>query len=127
MILDTTFIIDLIKADINAVNKFKELKEKRLVTTPTIFELWSGIVQSNKPEQEKRKILEILDSQLILNLDRKSAEEAGKISGSLVKEGKTIDSEDSMIAGIAKVYNEKILTRNIEHFSRIKEIEIETY
>ena len=127
MILDTTVLIDLMKADINAINKIKELKERKLVTTPTIFELWSGITKSNKPEQEKRKELEILDSQLILNLVRKSAEEAGKISGTLIKEGETIDTEDSMIAGIAKVHNESILTRNVDHFNRIRDIKIETY
>ncbi len=126
MILDTTVIIDLMNNDTKIVEKIKKISGPLFVTTPTIFELYSGITQSKKPIQEKKKILSILDSQLILNLDKNSAEEAGEIDGTLIKEGQQIDPEDCMIAGIAKIYEEKILTKDM-HFSRIKDIEIETY
>jgi len=130
MILDTSFVIDLMDGLPEAIEKLKQLnhlKENCFITTPTIFELWSGIVQSDKPEQEKRKVLDILESQLILNFDNLSAEEAGKIDGTLLKEGFSIDPEDSMIAGVAKFHNEVILTRNIKHFSRIYGLKIESY
>ena len=110
-----------------AIEKIKQINETQFITTPTIFELWSGIAQSKKPVQEKKKILAVLESQLVLNLDKESSEEAGEIDGTLIKEGQQIDPEDSMIAGIAKAYGEKILTRNVSHFDRIKGIEIETY
>lgn len=38
-----------------------------------------------------------------------------------------IDPEDAMIAGIALLSNETILTKNVEHFSRIRNLKIETY
>jgi len=127
MILETTFIIDLMNGNPEAIEKIKQINETQFITTPTIFELWSGIAQSKKPVQEKKKILAVLESQLVLNLDKESSEEAGEIDGTLIKEGQQIDPEDSMIAGIAKAYGEKILTRNVSHFDRIKGIEIETY
>lgn len=130
MILDSSFIIDLMNGLPGAVEKLKrldQLKENCFITTPTIFELWSGITQSDKPEEEKRKVLDILESQLILNFDKPSAEEAGKIDGTLAKEGSSIDPEDSMIAGIAKLHNETVLTKNIKHFSRINNLKIESY
>ncbi|KAF5434089.1 putative nucleic acid-binding protein, contains PIN domain [Candidatus Methanophagaceae archaeon] len=38
-----------------------------------------------------------------------------------------IDPEDAMIAGIALINDESVLTRNVEHFSRIRDLKIETY
>ena len=130
MILDTSFLIDLMDGLPEAIEKLKQLgqlKENCFITTPTIFELWSGIVQSDKPEQEKGKVLDILESQLILNFDKPSAEEAGRIDGILIKEGNVIDPEDCMIAGIAKINNEKVLTRNIKHFQKVPGIDLESY
>ena len=130
MIVDTSFVIDLMNGTPEAVEKAKQLwkeKENLFVTTVTIFELWSGVTQSQKPEQEKRKILGVLGSQLILELDEESAEEGGRIDGLLVREGLRIEPEDCMIAGIAKHHQETILTRNIKHFGRIKGLSVESY
>jgi len=129
MIFDTSFVVDLMDRQPDAVNKFWAIqgKENIFVTTPTIFELWSGIARSSRPEQEKKKVLEVLGSQLILELDEKSAEEGGRIDGLLVREGLRIDPEDCMIAGIAKHYQQKVLTRNVKHFNRIKGLSVESY
>ncbi len=129
MILDTSFIIDLMDYKETAINKLNELlrrSEPQLVTTPTIFELFSGIAQSDKPDKEKEKVMTVLSCQTILPLEQSGAEAAGEIDGRLVKEGHTIDPEDCMIAGIAKVRNQVILT-NDEHFQRIKEVRVERY
>lgn len=130
MILDTSFLIDLMSQQPDAVKKFWELQEQKkslFIVAPTIFELWSGIAQSSKPETEKKKVMQTVESQIILPFEKESAKEAGKIDGTLCKEGQTIDPEDCMIAGIAKYYDEVILTRNVKHFSRIKGVNIETY
>lgn len=130
MILDTTLIIDLMENIPEAIGKVKQLQlrqEHLFVSSITIFELWAGIWQSGKTEKEKRKVLDILESQLILDFSKADAEEAGKIQGLLVKSGNRIDPEDCMIAGTAKQHNEQVLTRNIKHFSRIKDLSVETY
>lgn len=130
MIGDTTFIIDLIDGLPEAVERLRELQERQeilFVTTPTIFELWTGITQSDRPEKEKMKAMQVLEGQLILNLTQESAEEAGMIHGTLINEGQRIDPEDCLIAGIAKHHNDTILTRNTKHFERIKGIAVETY
>ena len=63
----------------------------------------------------------------ILGLNAKSAAKAGEVQGKLIKEGKMIDPEDAMITGIALLNNEIILTKNVEHFSRVRDLKIETY
>ena len=130
MIVDTSFVIDLMDGDAGALEKAKLLwkeKENIFITTVTIFELWCGIAQSKKSEQEKKKVLTVLESQLILELDEKSAIEGGKIDGNLVREGLQIEPEDCMIAGIAKHHQERVLTRNTNHFGRIRGLSIVSY
>ena len=130
MILDTGFVIDLMEGLSEATIKMKEIRESResiFVSTPTIFELWTGVAQSNWPECEKQKVKEVIESQLILDLTKTCAEEAGMMNGKLWKEGRPIDPEDCMIAGIAKHHDEAILTRNIKHFGRIPGIQVKTY
>lgn len=130
MILDTSFLIDLMENDESALQrkqKLAENKEAYRVAAPTIFELWSGISASDKPEKEKTRVLAALSEISTVQLNRKSAEKAGEIHGSLAKEGQGIDAIDSMIAAIAILENEAVLTRNIKHFTRVKGLRVERY
>ncbi len=130
MIFDTTFIVDVMRNEAAAVAKLHELISKgepQLVTAVTIFELFSGLARSKKPEQEKEGIRKVLYGQLIIHFDKEAAERAGDIDGTLIKEGTMIDPTDSMIAGIAVIKKEKLLTRNVKHFSRVRGLEIEVY
>ncbi len=71
MILDTTFLIDLMKEDPAAVKKLKELERDKItqnIAALTLYELYVGIMLSTKPEKEKRKVLDTLASMNILDL-----------------------------------------------------------
>ena len=130
MILDTAFIIDLMKEERSAVTKLREMERDKIaqnIASPTLYELYVGITLSTKPEKEKKKVIDTLISMDILSLDAKSAAKAGEVQGKLINEGRMIDPEDAMIAGIALLNNETILTKNVEHFSRIRGLKIETY
>jgi tRNA(fMet)-specific endonuclease VapC len=130
MILDTTFILDVMNGDERALERQIQLSESGesvRVGSPTIFELWTGIACSLYPETEKIKVATVLTQFDVINLNRISAEKSGEINGSLIKNGVKIDPEDAMIAGIAMLENETVLTRNVKHFSRINGLRIETY
>ena len=130
MIADTSFLIDIMARDPAALRKARELEETGttiLVGSPSVFELFSGVALSRKPDEEKRKITTVLSSLPQLSLDSPSASAGGMIYGERSKAGQTIDAEDAMIAGIARVNQEKVLTRNTKHFSRIEGVTIETY
>ena len=130
MIVDTTFLIDIMEKLPEAeeiLNKLSKNGEPLLVTSLSIFELYTGIIRSQNPIKEKNKILKALQDQVILSLDEKSAEKAGEIDGILIKEGNMLGIIDCMIAGIAFIKNEKVLTRNIKDFSKIRGLKIETY
>src|SRR3989338_7270960 len=129
MILDTSFIIDLLRSDNGAVKKAEELQkssELLLTTTITVFEIWQGTMDI-KNDKKRTAISELLQSLGLLVLDFDSAKKAGEIHSRLIKKGEEIDPEDSMIAGISITRGERLLTRNIEHFKRIGEFRLELF
>ena len=130
MILDTYFLIDLFRNETKAIQKFIEIQRKNTpiaITTPSIVEICTGLYLTKKTETEKKKIMDVIESQIIRELDKESAQKAGEINGNLIKKGQHIGIIDSMIAGIAHRNNEPILTRNTKHFDRISEIKVEKY
>ena len=106
ILLDTTFLIDLLKKRSNAVNKTKDINhEEKLV--------------------EANILLEKLE---ILSLDKNSAILSAKIGGDLTLKGQIVGDMDNMIAGIALSNGiSTIVSRDKGHFSRIKGIKVETY
>ena len=130
MLADTSFIIDLMIRDADAVQKAREMEAKSLpliVSAPTVFELYVGLSLSSKPEEEKTKILAVLQSLPFLPLDYESAQAGGKVYGDKKRSGHTLDPEDAMIAGIAKVHGKKLLTRNLRHFQGIEGVNVVPY
>ena len=130
MILDTCFILDVMRGDKSAIEKLNELdsaNQPQLVTSLTIFELFTGISRSIRPEAELVKIDGVLTDQLRIPFDDVAAMRAGDIHGILLNSGTPIGVIDSMIAGIALSRSEKILTRNVSDFNKVNSLEIETY
>ena len=130
MILDTSFLIDLIKGDKSVVGTKALLTEKRetcRVSAATIFELWTGITSSSRSQEEKVRVINAVAELPIVNVSRQIAEKAGEINGTLIKSGEQIDAMDTIIAASSLLENETLLTKNIKHFGRVKGLRIETY
>lgn len=130
MILDTSFLIDLMDGDDDA----KERKDRLLreheafkVSTATIFELWTGIYACVESGEEKSKVLNALAGIDVVNATKAVAEKAGEIHGTLIKEGKVIDNMDALIASSAILENEPVLTRNVKDFGKVKGLRVEAY
>jgi predicted nucleic acid-binding protein len=62
----------------------------------------------------------------VLSLDNDSAKEAAEIQFNLSKKGIKIDNEDIMIAAIAKLNGEKIITKD-NHFTFIDGLKVLKY
>ncbi len=129
MIIDTTVLIDLLRGNQGIVTKLKALQQQNIplfLTSISVFELWQGTsdVRNEKKSQQLHHLLESLGT---FTFDIPAAKESGNIHARLKEEGHMIDSEDSMIAGIAKINHETLLTRNVKHFERIPGLNTETY
>jgi len=122
MILDTNFLIEVLKNNSKAVEKLHELKEKRepiLIPPGVLYELYTGA----KSEREIKRIEnKIKRAELTPRIEK----EAAQIRKKLENRGKPVSSVDYLIAGTAQHLDEKILT-NDQHFKTIEKIEIEEF
>ncbi len=128
--LDSTFLVDFLRNDKSAIEKAEEIKNDTLVTTSiNIFEVLLGIYRKKQPARNElenfKKLLSNLD---ILYFDTPSSFLASKITSDLMSQGKEIDALDCLTAGAMTSKNcNTIITRNKEHFQRIKGIKVEGY
>ena len=124
--IDSDIIINFLRKEKNAVELINQLKDKgELITTTVInsFELWKGYYRfKNKTTFDT--IEQFLSEIEILLLEPKSSKKAAEIFESLSSEGQTVDALDVMIASIAMVNNEPILTLNKNHFERIPGVKL---
>jgi len=132
ILLDTSFIIDLLRERRNAINKAVELinRDKLATTYLNIYELLLGVYNKKGINHEKElNTLKNLKEKLeILTLDEDSTIKSAKIGGELMLKGQIVGDTDNMIAGIALSNGiSTIVTRDKEHFERIKGIKVETY
>lgn len=126
MILDTSFIIDVMNGEEEALEKLKKVEEsseKVSVTAVTIHELYSGLSSSDRPEEEREKIMNVVQSKNIAELDEDSAIKSGRAEGRFEGSEK-IPPQDCMIAGIASQNSEKILTNDSDFESLARELDI---
>ena len=93
-----------------------------IVSAPTVFELYVGITLSSKAEEEKAQVLAVIGSLPFLPLDAESSGAGGRIYAERSSMGSTIDPEDAMIAGVAWVHGERVLTRNLSIFRALREL-----
>lgn len=93
-------------------------------TSVNAFEVFYGAYRSQKRSNVEgtRRLLERLD---VLPFDQESSESAGETLAGLAARGEMVDYRDVMIAAIARTRGLKLVTRNREHFSRIKGLELE--
>ncbi len=128
--LDTCFIIDILRNNLKAAlvkERIEKSSESLTIASPTIIELMRGLESENVRENERERIDSFIKSVTTLPLDKESAIKSGEIESYLIGDGQRIDIEDIMIAAIAIVNHEKLITRNEKHFNRIKGLEVEIY
>lgn len=125
--IDTSIFVDCLRTDtIPSSAAFMQCfgdNDCGYVSSITIAELSVGAHLSNRKDALE-KTLSILKTVEIINIDENIAINAGKIYSKLAKEGKQIELNDCLIAATSlSIGINKIVTRNINHFQRIEEIE----
>ncbi len=125
LILDTSFLIDLLLNHKEAVELAASLEEKEILKTTSIcvYELFRGI----KKKESIEKLEQLCSELIVLSFDKEAAKKAGIISNELLRKGQEIDPEDCMIAAIALLNNDTLVTRNVGHFNRIINLNIKSY
>ncbi len=89
-------------------------------TAINAYELYYGARRSDNPEKSFSAVNSLLKSIPILEFDNRAALKAGDIQAELMDIGKPVNILDALIAGVVITNKEVLLTRNIDHFGRIK-------
>ena len=134
-LLDTSFLIDLVRGKREAIELAKRLDEERAyiaASAVTVYEYLLGVYLSYWGDEEKLKEkLEIAESELarldVLPFNGEIARKTAEIAAYLLKRGEVIGLADTIIAATALTYNLKLVTRNVKHFSRIPGLKVLTY
>ena len=130
MILDTSFLIDIMKGDRSALAKVDEIEAddtEQVVPAMTLQELYIGVGASEMPEHERRKIEKVVETRPILATSEEIARKAGRIDGRLRKDGRRINVGDATIGATGIVREEPVLTGDPDHFERIPGLDVVTY
>jgi tRNA(fMet)-specific endonuclease VapC len=127
-LIDTNIIIYSLKNDENVRNKFMEHeKVPKYISIITYGELLYGAKKSEQAEKNCAKIYRIKNLFPILSIDLPIIEIFSDLKSKYRKAGIVIDDFDLLIAATALTYNQILVTNNIKHFEKIKEIKIENW
>lgn len=130
MILDTSFLIDLMNGDPAALDVADEIDASSVtqhIPAQAVYELYVGVGYTDTPRKEQRRIEAVLSSRPIVETTTRVARKAGRIDGQLRSEGRRVDSGDLIIGAVGLVLDEPVITGNPDHFARIPDLAVETY
>jgi tRNA(fMet)-specific endonuclease VapC len=128
--VDTSIFVDCLRS--NSIDSSKDFlesiegKNSGFTSTIVIAELSVGAYLSQRADALE-KTFKIISATSIIDLNKEIAMLGGKIYSELVRDGKEIELNDCLIAATALSSGIKeIVTRNVDHFKKIKGIKAVT-
>ncbi len=127
--LDSTVIIDLFRGNEQAKEVIAKSREPLASTIINYQELMFGLDLDNNRHMEELEYYDALfENIFLMDMTRESAKKAARVMKGLQGAGTAAGRFDSMIAGILMENGvNKIVTRNVKHFSKIKGLDVITY
>lgn len=125
--IDTDFAIAILKKLEIAKTKLKEIEasDEIAITSMSVFELLfatRGLSEARRIERDQ-----FIATFNVLSFDEVAARKAAEIHEELTKKGEAIELPNLFIASIALTKDCILITQNIKHYSRIKNLKIEPW
>jgi tRNA(fMet)-specific endonuclease VapC len=120
--LDTSVLVALIRKDQAAIDGLTAEAERGGTVSTTVVslcELYSGAYGSKNPQKELAKVQDLVSDLGLLELDAGAAKRYGELVYDATLKRAPIGDFDLIIASIALEQEEKLVTRNLKHFSRV--------
>lgn len=122
IIADSDVLIDFLRGKEPMASRIEnELKQGLATTAISAFELWAGSIDSAR---KARAIEDLFGAMQIIPLDAEDARQAAEIKRDLDRRGKPIGMADCLIAGVCIRHKAALLTRDREHFSRVRQLSL---
>lgn len=133
MVVDTSFILDVIDDVAAAVQKERDLEAAGVplvIPAMTLLELYIGVGKVTNSRQERQQVKAILHTYPLVEMTPSISRRAGRLLGERMNEGDDdglgIGKGEAAIAATALERDEPVLTGD-SHFERIDGLEVETY
>lgn len=134
MIVDTSFVLDVIDDVEAAVSKEQELEAESVplvIPSMTVLELYIGVGKVVNTREERQQVEAVLDSYPLVDMTPSISRRAGRLLGERMAdadegEGPGIGKGDAAIAAAALERDEPVLAGD-SHFGSIPGVTLETY
>lgn len=134
MIVDTSFVLDVINDVDAAVSKEQELECEgvpMVLPATTVLELYIGVGKAANSPKERRAVEAVLDPYPIVDMTPSISRRAGRLLGERMVDtdkgdGAGIGKGDAAIAATAIERDESVLAAD-HHFEKIPGVVLETY
>jgi len=122
--IDSDLAIALLKGDEKARDEMVSLEndDEVCITSISVFELLHTTRGFSK--ERKDLLMNLLEELRVLDLDKRSAMLAGVVGTTLTRTGRSIHPMDLLIAGICINNKVPLITRNVRHFNKVKDLKI---
>ena len=90
MILDTTFVIDVMNDDEEAIEVYREAEaagQQQYLSSVTVLELYEGVARAIDSAAERERVRDVIDTRSVRSADRTVMAKAGRIGGELITGG----------------------------------------
>lgn len=128
--LDTTFLIDVIRKSTPVKELLNEIDDQgpHVTNTIVVHEFLVGAYGAKNPEKELKIRNDLLGRIIPLNFDLNAANKSAQVEAELRKTGELIGGADILIVGTMLSRGIKtIVTKNIKHFEKISDIQVQTW
>lgn len=134
MIVDTSFVLDIIDDVDAALKKERELEAESvplIIPSMTVLELYIGVGKVANTRKERQTVEAVLDSYPLVNMTPSISRRAGRLLGERMAdaddgEGPGIGKGDAVVAATALERDEPVLAGD-RHFGNIPGVTHETY
>lgn len=131
MIVDSSYLFDLMADDPDAFEKGTELVERgemQWLPTPVVAEAYYGVATSRSDTTEQEVRNRLLGYPRV-DVDEEIARTAGELLAKADDDAGAragVGANDAYIAAMAKVLDDAVLTADVEDFERL-DVSVETY
>ncbi len=127
VVLDTSFLIDMLRGKKETL-KILNRRENLFTTQINMYEIVKGLFFKNISSSKFAEVFEMFHNIRVLPFDDVALIKSAEIFAELSRKGQEIHDFDCIIVGIALSRGiNKVVTKNVEHFKRIKDIKVEEY
>lgn len=127
-LLDTNAAIALLKEHPQVLHHVRRVGRSALrICAPVEAELWFGVAKSIKQEQNRSRLLTLLEWIPSLPFSGQATRHFGDIRAHLASQGTPIGPYDLQIAAIAVAHDLTLVTHNTREFARVPGLKLEDW